>query len=218
MFLEHVVPEDRAEVDLRFCEAIALESEWSFECRIRRADGEVRWIWAAGQHVRDESGQQRRMAGIVQDITERKQAATVMQRNAALERAIAEGCSVANIVTDTIGTIQLFNAGAELMLGYKAADVVNRLTPADLQDPVDVASRARALSRDYQAVVLPGFEALVFEARRGIRDPYPITSVHRDGRRIPTMLSVTLLREPRGATIGYLLTGTNAMGAHDRAG
>lgn len=71
-FLEHVLPEDRAEVDRRFREAIAALTEWSFECRIRRADGEVRWIWAAGEHQRDEAGQTRRMAGIVQDITESK--------------------------------------------------------------------------------------------------------------------------------------------------
>lgn len=71
-FLEHVLPEDRAEVDRRFREATAAQTDWSFECRIRRADGEVRWIWAAGEHQRDESGQMRRMAGIVQDITERK--------------------------------------------------------------------------------------------------------------------------------------------------
>lgn len=72
MFLEHVLPEDRAEVDRRFREATAAQTDWSFECRIRRVDGEVRWIWAAGEHQCDETGQTRRMAGIVQDITDRK--------------------------------------------------------------------------------------------------------------------------------------------------
>ena len=71
-FLEHVLPEDRAEVDRRFREATTKQTEWSFECRIRRVDGEVRWIWAAGEHQRDAAGQTRRMAGIVHDITERK--------------------------------------------------------------------------------------------------------------------------------------------------
>ena len=73
-FLEHVLPEDRAEVDRCFRAATAEQTEWSFECRIRRSDGEVRWIWATGEHQRDAAGQARRMAGIVQDITERKRA------------------------------------------------------------------------------------------------------------------------------------------------
>lgn len=81
MFLEHVLPEDRAEVDRRFREATAAQTDWSFECRIRRVDGEVRWIWAAGEHQRDAAGQMRRLAGIVQDITERKCAEQALREN-----------------------------------------------------------------------------------------------------------------------------------------
>lgn len=73
MFLDHVLPEDRAMVDAKFREATNTLSDWSFECRIRRVDGEVRWIWAAGRHRVNATGSARRMAGIVQDITERKQ-------------------------------------------------------------------------------------------------------------------------------------------------
>jgi PAS domain S-box-containing protein len=83
MFLEHVLPEDRAIVDRQFQEAIKNQNDWNFECRIRRIDGEVRWIWAAGCHQVDSSGATHRMAGIVQDITERKQ--VEFQREAALE-------------------------------------------------------------------------------------------------------------------------------------
>ena len=73
MFLDHVLPEDRAMVDSKFREATATHSDWNFECRIRRVDNVVRWIWAAGRHSVDAAGKVRRMAGIVQDITERKQ-------------------------------------------------------------------------------------------------------------------------------------------------
>jgi len=71
VFLEHVLPEDRADVDRSFRHAIATETDFAFECRIRRADGQVRWIWAAGGHQREGDGPARRMAGIVQDVTER---------------------------------------------------------------------------------------------------------------------------------------------------
>ena len=68
-FIEHVVPEDRIEVENSFKNAIESRGDWDFECRIRRADGEIRWIWASGRHHKDEHGNVRRMAGIVQDIT-----------------------------------------------------------------------------------------------------------------------------------------------------
>jgi len=74
MFLEHVLPEDRLEVDRLFSEATAAQSDWSFECRIRRTDGEVRWIMATGQHMKNPKGEAVQMLGVVQDITERKQA------------------------------------------------------------------------------------------------------------------------------------------------
>ena len=69
MFLEQVLLEDRAMVNDRFRRAMESQSEWNFECRIRRADGQVRWIWAAGQYHQDATGFPHRMAGIVQDIT-----------------------------------------------------------------------------------------------------------------------------------------------------
>jgi len=74
MFIDHILPEDRPEVERLFQEAAAAQADWKFECRIRRVDGEVRWIRAAGCHTPDETGQMRRMAGIVQDITDRKKA------------------------------------------------------------------------------------------------------------------------------------------------
>ena len=73
MFLEHVLPEDRAMVDGKFRRAMETRGDWNFECRIRRTDGQVRWIWGAGRHRLDAAGTVRRMAGIVQDITERKE-------------------------------------------------------------------------------------------------------------------------------------------------
>jgi PAS domain S-box-containing protein len=73
-FLAHVVPEDRAEVDAQFQRAVETQGDWSFECRIRRADGQVRWIWAAGRHRGNSGTGGRRLSGIVQDITERKAA------------------------------------------------------------------------------------------------------------------------------------------------
>jgi PAS domain S-box-containing protein len=72
MFLEHIVPDDRAEVDRRYQESTATLSEWNIECRIRRTDGEIRWIWAVGGYQFDRTGRAARMSGLIQDITERR--------------------------------------------------------------------------------------------------------------------------------------------------
>ncbi len=74
MFLEHVIAQDRAEVNEKFQKAMREKGNWNFECRIMRCDGVQRWILACGQHRKDADGSYRRMAGIVQDITERKHA------------------------------------------------------------------------------------------------------------------------------------------------
>lgn len=82
MFLEHVLPEDRQEVDRLFQRAAESEGDWSFECRIVRRDGQTRWIWASGRHRADEHGH-RRMAGIMQDITDRKRADAALRESEA---------------------------------------------------------------------------------------------------------------------------------------
>ena len=81
IFLEHVLPEDRQRVDERFQEALAIYGDWGGECRIRRVDGAVRWIWAKGRSLFDETGRPRRMLGLVQDMTERKRAEAAIREN-----------------------------------------------------------------------------------------------------------------------------------------
>ena len=88
IFLEHVLAADRADVDRLFREAVATQGDWNFECRIRRRDGELRWIAAAGGHQRDDKGRVRRMSGIVRDITEAKlHDQALLEKNLELERA-----------------------------------------------------------------------------------------------------------------------------------
>ena len=66
-------------------------------------------------------------------------------KTGALQSAIVNSTSFSSIATDERGVIQLFNRGAERMLGYAAVDVLNRLTPADLSDPQELVERAQAL-------------------------------------------------------------------------
>jgi len=127
----------------------------------------------------------------------------------ALQNAILKSENFSSIATDAKGVIQLFNVGAERMLGYTAAEVMNRITPADISDPEEVIARARALSIELGTQITPGFEALVFKASRGIEDIYELTYIRKDGSRFPAVVSVTALRDDQGGIIGYLLIGTD---------
>ncbi len=130
-------------------------------------------------------------------------------KTGALQEAIFNSAYFSSIATDERGVIQIFNVGAERMLGYSAVDVVNRITPADISDPQELLTRAAALSDELDTPINPGFEALVFKASRGIEDIYELTYVRKDGSRFPAMVSVTALRDVADRIIGYLLIGTD---------
>jgi signal transduction histidine kinase/ActR/RegA family two-component response regulator len=127
----------------------------------------------------------------------------------ALQTAILTSANFSIIATDEEGIIQLFNVGAERMLGYKAAEVVNRIRPSDIHDPEEVMARARKLSLELGTVIAPGFEALAFKASREIEDIYELTYICKDGSRFPAIVSITALRDDYGDLIGYLLIGTD---------
>ena len=130
-------------------------------------------------------------------------------KTGALQSAILNSANFSSIATDDRGVIQLFNIGAERMLGYAAADVLNRITPADFSDPHEVVLRAQALSAEFGTPIAPGFETLVFKASRGIEDIYELTYLRKDGSRLPAVVSVTALRDSHNAIIGYLLIGSD---------
>jgi len=143
------------------------------------------------------------------DNTARKRAEEALLKADALQRAIFNCHNFSSIATDAKGIIQIFNVGAECMLGYSAAEVVNRITPARLHDPQELIDRAAALSLEFKAPIAPGFEALVFKASRGIEDIYELTKIRKDGSRFPAVVSVTALRDAHDLIIGYLLIGTD---------
>jgi PAS domain S-box-containing protein len=126
-----------------------------------------------------------------------------------LQRAIFNSANFSSIATDARGVIQIFNVGAERMLGYTALEVVNRVSASDLHDQQEIVVRAAALSLEFGTVIKPGFEALVFKAAKGIEDIYELTKVRKDGSRFPAVVSVTALRDAHDVIIGYLLIGTD---------
>jgi signal transduction histidine kinase/ActR/RegA family two-component response regulator len=141
-------------------------------------------------------------------ITETRRQEALL-KTGALQNAILTSANFSIIATDEKGIIQLFNVGAERMLGYLAAEVVNKINPSDIHDPQEVMARAQALSVELATTITPGFEALAFKASRGIEDIYELTYICKDGSRFPAIVSITALRDDYGKVIGYLLIGTD---------
>jgi PAS domain-containing protein len=146
---------------------------------------------------------------VVTDVVTEVRREAALLKTGALQNAIFNSENFSSIATDEKGVIQLFNVGAERMLGYTAIEVVDKITPADISDPQEVIARAKALSIELATPITPGFEALVFKASRGIEDIYELTYIRKDGSRFPAVVSVTALRNDVGGIIGYLLIGTD---------
>jgi len=130
-------------------------------------------------------------------------------RTGALQSAILTSADLSLIATDEHGIIQLFNVGAERMLGYRAAEVLNRVQPSAFKDPQELLARASALSEELGVPIEPGFHALSYKASRGIEDIHEMTWICKEGQRVQVVVSVTALRDDYGCIIGYLLIGTD---------
>ena len=136
-------------------------------------------------------------------------AAQALLKTGALQNAILHSANFSIIATDEQGIIQLFNVGAERMLGYAADEVINKISPSDIHDPDEVLARAQALSLEQNTTIHPGFEAMAYKASRGMEDVYDLTYICKDGSRFPALISITALRDDQGVLIGYLLIGSD---------
>jgi len=126
-----------------------------------------------------------------------------------LQDAIFNSANFSSIATDADGIIQIFNVGAQRMLGYAPEDVVNKLTPASISDAQELIDRAGMLSAELDTTIHPGFDALIYKAMRGIEDIYELTYIRANGTRLPALVSVTALRDADDKVIGFLLIGTD---------
>lgn len=152
---------------------------------------------------------ERFFTALLRDVSTRKGAEEAQCKASALQRAIFDSEIFSSIATDAQGVIQIFNVGAQRMLGYSATDVMNTLSPADLADPQELVARAKKLSLENRTEIKPGFGALVFKAARGEQDTYDMTFTRKDGSRMLALVSATALRDGHENIIGYLFIGSD---------
>ncbi len=129
---------------------------------------------------------------------------TTLAASERLQRAVLDGTAHSVISTNPQGIITVFNTGAEKMLGYTRREMVGRNTPSAFHLAREIEARAGELSEQLGTRIDPGFEAFVARARRGEVDEREWTYVRKDGRTIPVWLSVTALRDERGAIVGFV--------------
>lgn len=173
IFLSHVLPEDRPRVDQSFGQALRTGKDWSFEARIRRADGAVRWIWAAGLHIKDHTGRSVRMIGLVSDITERME---LFQRE-------QEARSTAELLNRIV---PILSAELDLRrLAQKVTDLATQVTGAEFgvlfypsKEGEDSAAQIVIVSGSLRTAIEPWARARMKEpGRTGIQAPVRIADL-----------------------------------------
>ena len=127
-----------------------------------------------------------------------------LTEQAGFQQAILNSAAAATIATTSEGIITHFSPAAEQMLGYTAAEVIGKLTPAVFHDPAEVAARAPELSRELGMAIAPGFEVLMAKARAGQTETREWTYVRKDGSRLPVLLSVSAMRDDAGRISGFI--------------
>lgn len=142
--------------------------------------------------------------GYVSDISSLKQTELQLKDTNALRQAILDAANIGIISTDPQGLIKTFNHGAELMLGYTAAEMIDKQTPALVHLEQEIIAYAQQLSRELGYAVQPGFDTFVAKAREGEVDEREWIYVRKDGSQFPVLLSVSALRDSEGEITGYL--------------
>jgi PAS domain S-box-containing protein len=208
-FLNAIHHNDRDIVANAIHNVLQVGNDYELEFRVTCPDGSVNWISNKGKVYYDDNSQPIRMVGIAMDISERKRTRQVLEETTSLQQAILNSANYTIISTSVDGTIQTFNAVAEVMLGYSASELLGKVTPEIIHDPEEVIGRSHSLSQELGFKVEPGFEVFVAKARLGQIDEREWTYIRKDGTRFPVRLSVTALRDQAGNITGFLGIGND---------
>ncbi|WP_348733556.1 PAS domain S-box protein [Rheinheimera texasensis] len=178
-----------------------------FDARFRMRHQQGHWVWihAVGRVMAwTDEHKPLLMFGTHRDITQERTQQQEMQRTRShLQAIIDSSTEAAMISTDVHGVIQLFNPGAERMLGYKAEELVGIATPAQLHDAEEIRARSVQLSAEYQQPI-NGFDVFVYKARHGTSETRQWTYIGKKGERKQVRLSVSAIRTEQGEIRGYL--------------
>ncbi len=190
---------------------MVLEAERDLEVteEFQTPTGERRYTHVVKTPVYDASGNLVGIQGIFSDVTEKKRAEIELEHTRARLQAVLDAATQVSIIaTDVDGIIDVFNAGAERMLGYTAEEMVGLRTPETIHLESEVIARGRELSREFDRPI-EGFRVFVENAILGQPDHREWTYVRKDGSRLPVSLVVTSRCDRDGNVIGFLGIATD---------
>lgn len=171
----------------------------------RRKDGSCFWASVTVTPMYDQEHRFSGYSKITRDLSERREQELALNRLLGLQRAILNSAGIAIVATGQDGLITLFNARAELLLGYRSDEVIGKLTPVAFHDPQELAARAQALSGEMGGgPIEPGLAVLTARAAHGEVDTHEWTYVAKDGQRKPVLLSFTGILDEHGAPLGFV--------------
>ena len=216
-------PSDRQLVSEEWNASVQENRPFRLEYRFLNKTEQITWAYGQAVAEHDRAGEIIGYVGTITDISDRKQAETALQqlnqelesrvtertqelwRVNSMQSAILNGADYSFISTDPNGIIQTFNAAAERMLGYKASEVVGKVTPEIIHDRQEVIARATSLSVELgQDIPAISFELFVAKSRLGIVSEEEWTYIRKDGSRFPVSLSITALKDINQQIIGFL--------------
>jgi PAS domain S-box-containing protein len=208
IWAQRLHPDDRVRCERELEDAIAAGRPFDTTFRIVWPDGDVRHIKATARVHRDANGVPRRVVGTNVDVTASERAARELRDTWSLLRTVLDSASeVAIIATDPALNIEVFNAGAERLLGYRSAEIVGKSTPLLLHDTEEIATRAAELTRSLDHTVIGG-QVLTDPAT--LHQPREWTYVRKDGSRVAVSIVVTPMTTEGGRTSGYLVIAHDA--------
>ena len=127
------------------------------------------------------------------------------QREEILNETVLAHATHCVISADPQGLIEMFSRGAEVLLGYKATEVIGRLSVLALHDAAEVRARAAELSVELGREIAPDFEVFAHRAREtGTPEERDWLLLRSDGVQVPVRVSTTAMRDRRGRVTGYL--------------
>ncbi|AZI26736.1 PAS domain S-box protein [Pedobacter sp. G11] len=137
-------------------------------------------------------------------ITETELKDAELNRANTFLRSIWGHAEVILYVTDSGGTIKMFNPAAERELGYVAEEIIDKLSPSVFHSAQTLKQSADELTKSIQLTVAADFEALKIKTDLGLVNEWEIEYLRKDGSRFPASLTITAMHTATGDIEGYL--------------
>jgi PAS domain S-box-containing protein len=199
---ESVHPDDLEYARASFKQIVHTGGGEKREYRIVRPDGSVRWVSDRGFAIKDENGLVVRIAGIAEDITERKRAEVALRESEERFRELAELMPETIFEVNLKGRLTFVNRNAYNYFGYTQADLKRGLTSFDMILPAD-----RDRAKENVAKILSG-------ERTGINE---YTAIRKDGTTFPVMIhSAPIFKEGKPVGLrGFMIDITDRKTAEE---